>query len=168
MLNDLRNGFRMLLKNPGFAAAAVLTLALGIGANTAIFSPLDAVMFRMLPVEDPEQLVQLTRPLATGGTNTSFSYPDFEGYRDQNRVCSGMFAFFRLRDAATGRRRSGYGSSHSFCCHASHFEPTVRANAYGPVGDLDGSALASSDGCSCGLSASSSRDQSGPDGSAEV
>src|SRR5438309_9070347 len=96
MFNDLRYAVRMLLKGPGFTAVAVLTLALGIGANTAIFSLLDGVMFRMLPVEDPEQLVQLTRPLTTGGTNTSFSYPDFEGYRDQNRVCSGMFAFFRL------------------------------------------------------------------------
>jgi predicted permease len=96
MFNDLRYAFRMLLKSPGFTATAVLTLALGIGANTAIFSLLDAVMFKMLPVKNPEQLVQLVRPFAKGGINTSFSYPDFERFRDQNRVCSGMLAFFRL------------------------------------------------------------------------
>src|SRR5574341_2111038 len=56
MFQDLRFGVRMLLKNPGFTAVVVLTLALGIGANTAIFSLIDAVLLKMLPVERPEQL----------------------------------------------------------------------------------------------------------------
>src|SRR5437868_8617704 len=59
MFQDLRFGVRMLLKNPGFTAVAVLSLALGIGANTAIFSLVDAVLLKLLPVKNPEQLIAL-------------------------------------------------------------------------------------------------------------
>src|SRR5437867_11892798 len=60
ILRDLKYTFRMLARTPGFTAVAVLTLALGIGANTAIFTLLDQILLRLLPVKDPQQLVLLT------------------------------------------------------------------------------------------------------------
>ncbi|HET9407552.1 MAG TPA: ABC transporter permease [Candidatus Sulfotelmatobacter sp.] len=94
---DLRYGFRALRKGPLFTAVAVLTLALGIGANTAMFSLLDQVVLRLLPVSHPEQLVIVRE---TGnhygnsyGPNT-ISWPMFEDLRDHNQVFSGMFCRF--------------------------------------------------------------------------
>src|SRR5213075_986328 len=74
-MNDLRFAFRQLLKNPGFTVVAVLTLALGIGANSAIFSLLDAVLLKMLPVRNAEQLVALNH---AGGDRrgNGFAYRD--------------------------------------------------------------------------------------------
>ncbi len=90
LLQDLRYGLRMLAKNTGFTAVAVVTLALGFGANTAIFSLLDTVMLRKLPVSNPHELVQL----ATVGPYgvSSFSYPGFRRFRDENHVFGGMLA----------------------------------------------------------------------------
>src|SRR5215831_12460494 len=66
LINDLRYALRGFRKSPGFAAVAILSLALGIGANTAIFSLIDAVMLRSLPVSHPEELVQFTKVSSTG------------------------------------------------------------------------------------------------------
>jgi predicted permease len=94
---DLRYGFRTLRRNPLFAAVAVLTLALGIGANAAMFSLLDQVVLRLLPVRHPEQLVIVRETgnhyANTYGVNT-ISWPMFEDLRDNNHVFSGMFCRF--------------------------------------------------------------------------
>ena len=96
---DLRFGARMLQKSPGFTAIAVLTLALGIGANTAIFSVLESVLLRSLHVEHPKELVLLTDPDehganfgSQGGSRSLLAYSEFEYLRDHNDVFSGMFA----------------------------------------------------------------------------
>jgi predicted permease len=81
MWHDLRFGARQLRKNPGFTTVAVLTLALGIGANTAIFSLMDHVLLRLLPVRNPQELAVVKR---------AFSYPEYERLRDLNRVFSGI------------------------------------------------------------------------------
>src|SRR5208337_532851 len=92
---DIRYGLRMLRKNPGVTAVAVITLALGIGANTAIFSLLDSVVLRFLPVERPEQLVQITRrgPEPGHAGVPVFTNPIWEQVRDQQDVFSGALAF---------------------------------------------------------------------------
>jgi predicted permease len=95
LLQDVRYGARMLRKNPAFTAVAVITLALGIGANTAIFSLLDSVVLRFLPVEKPEQLVQITRRGPEFGHQgvPSFTNPIWEQVRDQQDVFCGALAF---------------------------------------------------------------------------
>jgi putative ABC transport system permease protein len=91
---DLRYGARMLRKNPGFTLIAVITLALGIGANTAIFSVVNAVLLRPLQYSDPGRLVQVWQNFSQSGANqVTVSAPEFLDYKDQNRVFERMAAF---------------------------------------------------------------------------
>jgi putative ABC transport system permease protein len=100
IFQDIRYAFRQLLKSPGFAVVAVLTLALGIGANTAIYSLLDQALLRTLPVKDPGGLVQMRYTGSNtghvgsygGGDENYFSYPMYRDLRDQNSVFSGLLA----------------------------------------------------------------------------
>ena len=99
---DIRYRLRMLRKNPGFTTVIGLTLALGIGANTAIFSIFDAFLLRMLPVKDPERLVLVSRPDKIHGGRNAFRYSAFEHLRDRNSVLSGIFGItMPERTAAT-------------------------------------------------------------------
>ena len=110
-LQDTRYGLRMLVKNPGFSVVAVLTLALGIGANTAIFSLTDQVLLRLLPVQHPEQLVVLRSPGLNPGRiwsdsnddTVTFSYPMYKDFRDRNQAFTGLLARFPTAVSLSGQ-----------------------------------------------------------------
>jgi predicted permease len=90
---DVRYGLRMLARSPGFTAVVILTLALGIGANTAIFSVVNAVLLKSLPVQKPEELVvvKYSDP-QSGRLNEDFSYPMYQAIRDKNTFFAGVLA----------------------------------------------------------------------------
>src|SRR6476660_1022592 len=93
MITDIKYALRMLNKNPVFAGVVVLTLAIGIGANAAIFSLLDQVLLQSLPVANPDQLVVLsTYEAKEPEPDTSFSYPMYQDLRDRNSAFSGVLA----------------------------------------------------------------------------
>ncbi len=114
ILQDLRYGARMLRKNPGFTAVAVLTLALGIGANTAMFSVINAVLLRPLPYTNPQQLLVL-HELTLGVGLHSPSYPDFLDWRKQSKTMPQMAALnnrsFNLSGVAQPENINGYAVS---------------------------------------------------------
>jgi predicted permease len=96
-LQDVRYALRTLTRAPGFSAVIILTLGLGIGANTAIFSLMDQVLLRLLPVAEPDMLVQLDGPGTFRGRTTNdrtFSYPMYADLRDRNDVFTGLIARF--------------------------------------------------------------------------
>ena len=102
MLNDIQYGLRQLIKNPAFTLIAALTLALGIGANTAIFSVVNALLLKPLPFPNPQELTAfgMTSKRVKDQTDLgSLSYPDFFDFRAQNRTLSSM-AVFRVRPSA--------------------------------------------------------------------
>jgi predicted permease len=101
LLQDLRYGFRMLAKNPGFTAVAVLTLALGIGANTAIFSVVYGVLLRPLPYPKPDQIVELREVNAKGG-RMNFADPNFEDVRSQSHAFQGVAEYAAWLESVSG------------------------------------------------------------------
>ena len=103
-LQDLRYGFRMLLKSPGVGAIAILTLALGIGANTAIFSVVNAVLLRPLPYPEPERLVRVHgRNLPMNLPSSPVSPLDMADFRSQSRTFENLAAFSNSSAVLTGR-----------------------------------------------------------------
>lgn len=118
LLQDIKYGLRMLWKNPGFTLVAVITMALGIGANTTIFSIVNAILLRPLPVAQPERLVNVHSTSPDGSSFHSFSYPDYVDYRDQNEVFDGLTAYtinaYSLTTAGQSERIFGIVTSENF------------------------------------------------------
>src|SRR5579859_454376 len=113
LLQDVCYGLRMLRRNPGFTAVAVLTLALGIGANTAVFTLLDAILFRLLPIQKAEQLYQVRRASADVPERLSGDFTNalWENLRSRQDVFSGMAAWgntdFNLARGGAVQRAEG-------------------------------------------------------------
>jgi putative ABC transport system permease protein len=109
-IQDLRFGARMLLKNPGFTLIAVLTLAMGIGANTGVFSLVNTVLLRPLPIAQPERIVEITPQ--NKGLGFGFSYPYYQDFRDKNDVMEGLLAYrftpMSLSQSGNNERLWGY------------------------------------------------------------
>jgi predicted permease len=123
MLNDIRYGLRQLIKHPAFTIIAVLTLALGIGANTAIFSVVNAVLLKPLPFPEPDQLIAvgMTDTRQKGQTDLgSLSYPDFFDFRDQNRTLASTALYRDLSFALTSEE--GATSVHGVKVSAEFFD----------------------------------------------
>src|SRR6187455_1617920 len=93
MLQDLRFGLRMLVKSPGFTAIAVLSVALGIGANTAIFSLINAALLRPIPVRDSDRLAAVFMTDQRNPGNLPLSHLNYKDIRDQNQVFSEVAGF---------------------------------------------------------------------------
>ncbi len=117
LLQDLRYGARMLLKKPGFTIVAVFTLALGIGANSAIFSVVNGVLLRPMPLEDPDRLIKIWETFLPGGQGT-VSAPNLKDWREQNTVFNGVAAYqfssFNLRGQESPERLPGATVSPNF------------------------------------------------------
>ncbi|MBT9330789.1 ABC transporter permease [Paracidobacterium acidisoli] len=121
MLTDIRYALRQLRKSPAFMLTAILTLALGIGANTAIFSLLDQALLRSLPVRDPKQLVLLEATpydawnggtTTNGGDNTAyFSYPMYKDLRDRNQAFDGLIAMFQTQVGVEWQKHSALNNA---------------------------------------------------------
>jgi hypothetical protein len=93
MIQDLRYGLRMLARSPGFTAVSVLSLALGIGANTAIFSLVNVALLKPIPVADPDRLMTVFVTDQRNPGNLPFSHLNYKDLRDQNQVFSDLSAF---------------------------------------------------------------------------
>src|SRR3984957_2860594 len=106
LLQDVRYGLRMLVKNPGFTAVAILTLALGVGANTAIFSIVNAVLLRSLPYRDPDHLVRIffNQP-GVGLRDVRFSKPELDDLLTRSGVFEDATPIFEGSENVTGTKQ---------------------------------------------------------------
>ena len=140
MLNDLRYAVRMLLHAKGWTAVVVVSLALGIGANTAIFSAINGLLLRKIPVSDPDSLVRLrwagrnqmatstsdygsTRQDPATGTNmrTTFSYPMYQQFVKDNQTMSDLFACAPARSRQRRRQRAGGDCAPAFVSTGNYY-----------------------------------------------
>lgn len=118
---DVRYGLRAMRRAPAFTAVAVLSLALGIGANTAIFSLINTLLLRMLPVRDPGQLVELTNQFP-GDPRTGADFDAYEHLRDNNHVLSGLIAFSGPVESRVSLEGSEVESLDAQCVDGSYFD----------------------------------------------
>src|ERR1700758_3504833 len=96
MIADLKYALRMLMKSPGFTVIAILTLALGIGANSAIFSVIDAVLLRSMPFEKPNEIIMLWgRSVREKVEHQTDSYPNYVDFRDRSQSLDSLAAYTR-------------------------------------------------------------------------
>src|SRR5277367_4177970 len=113
MLKSLRHALRLLLKSPGFTLVSICSLAIGIGATSAMFSFADALLLRPLPVLEPTQIASVTTASTEAFSNTALSYPDYRDYRDGNRSFDGLMAAsltsFGFKPDATALPKVTYG-----------------------------------------------------------
>ena len=135
LVADLRFALRTLAKSPIFTGVAVLSLALGIGANTAIFSLLDQILLRLLPVKRPAELVLLTMRGSHYGSNwggNAISYPMYRDFKDHNEVFSGMFCRFPLDTSLTFENQT---ERVDIAAHRHLPAPLLRRHVRGRAGD---------------------------------
>ncbi len=120
---DLRHGMRMLAKNPGFSFVAILSIAIGVGANAAMFSVADGLMLRPLPIPDPNGLMTVSASLPTGEErSTAISYPDYADLRDRARSFDSLAATHGVSVAFARRREESARGTYGLAVSASFFD----------------------------------------------
>ena len=108
---DLKFAVRSLFKNPGFTLLAVLVMALGIGANTAVFSVVNAVLLKPLPYSHPDRIVTLSSLWRKSGSHGTVSAPDFHDWHDQSSAFSAMAYYYNDETAVTTGSSAEYGKA---------------------------------------------------------